>query len=323
MHDPNAARREAFLAGLNERMRERALAQLASDPTQISEWQWRVIPDEIRAHQAEQRTLAERQQRVAEQRAAQQAAVTDRLVARNIHYRTPAHKRMAEHAVELALTHGVVIERARIHEMAAVTARRCIKTPPVTNVQTYVACLHELGHVVDPEADGRQQRYLDAPEQRIAPRAEVAAWRFAVRTAYTWSSEMHDEAVRCLSSYAGHATTAERVEMIAFVKESAAAVREGTVTAASVLLVSDAIGRGEAFTPEAVTVATEARAVRHRGAWDPTGHYVTGDAVVDGGQIWVVKSASFAIGRPGTTDYWVAATPERHTPCTTPTTRTN
>lgn len=123
------------------------------------------------------------------------------------------------HIDELCKTHN--IRRFRCgHDgapdaPAAHPSERMIALDPLLTNNDYIAALHEIGHVVDPDAfnpiDGEVTiLYLQSvgasvrSDHEIAVRDEEAAWAWARNHAREWSLESEAFVARVLESYKKH-----------------------------------------------------------------------------------------------------------------------
>lgn len=154
-----------------------------------------------------------------------------------IRFRTPFLQSLNQHATDLAVTHEVTIQR--IHDDvrgAALSEEWVIECSAVTNEETYAIFLHELGHLIDPDGDSSQYRYVlkegfvTGRKSQIAAGGEIGAWRFAVRTALQWTREMHQTMYESLASYRSYGTSDERFEMASLLSQSAVKVRDRPLT---------------------------------------------------------------------------------------------
>lgn len=230
------AESQRWLEELHAKDARKALAKLhAGKP--LTAYERGLIPEEVaEAERAAQQAHAERQAAQAEMQRRLDAAhaaerqVRDVLIAKQISYRDRRVERMAERAVSLALKHGIAL-RAASHDSARADVTRGIAhVSQVTCGERFAAALHEFAHVVDPAADGRQSRHRKDAGCIVAPSAEVAAWRQAMRWADDlWTKSCFLEMTVCLDTYRRHATEAERAEMRTFVRTAAAAVVDGPV----------------------------------------------------------------------------------------------
>lgn len=90
-----------------------------------------------------------------------------------------------------------------------------IEVPRPTCEALFAVGLHEIGHVVAPDADHTVLRCASKPGARkvICPLGEVAAWRSAKASAGPlWGAKAQRECDRCLATYAPYATRAELAE---------------------------------------------------------------------------------------------------------------
>lgn len=216
---------EQFLEEMQERGRVRARQRLKSAPETLSEYDRQLLGPEVPVPQvtssAEPREAASRRK-----------CVADVLTPRGIVFRNLHNEQLNAHAITLALEHHIAVVRCHYDEARAEQEARRAHVPAVTNDQTYAVFLHEVGHVVSPEADSRQYRHAvekiddSARQALLSPLGEIGAWRFAVTHALTWSAEMQAEMYRCLSSYVPTATDDERWAMRCFVTEAALKIKD-------------------------------------------------------------------------------------------------
>ena len=149
-------------------------------------------------------------------------------------FRTPFLKQLNDHAIELTVRYGLTVKRnADGGKASARKEARWIQVPPVTNEGAYATFLHELGHVVEVDADSFQYEYVVKYDDRksrsiVAPPAEVAAWRWAVGIAIAWTTPMQQCMHRALLSYASHANSVERRDMVACLCDAHLQVRGET-----------------------------------------------------------------------------------------------
>ena len=136
------------------------------------------------------------------------------LTPRGIVFRSVRLADLNRHAVDLMAQHGVTARRATDTRGLADPEGRSITTPAVTDEATYAVCLHELAHVVDPDADSRQYPHHIAGGCRIAVGGELGAWRWAHAHAKVWTQPMQDRMYASLLSYRRHATPAEAAAMV-------------------------------------------------------------------------------------------------------------
>lgn len=94
----------------------------------------------------------------------------------------------ANHIRELCQQHGVTIGS---HSSGGRAGRkfRIIWIRPVKSAITYATALHELGHILGPWQS--QPRLFQ----------EAGAWKWAMENAKVWTSVMHRDMVKCLTSY--------------------------------------------------------------------------------------------------------------------------
>jgi hypothetical protein len=98
--------------------------------------------------------------------------------------------------------------------------------PGATSEETLADMWHEGAHLLDPQADGRQHRYVyhASTNTIISPRAEVAAWRFAIEHACfitpagmkraVWTLPMQNRMSELISTYRAHATPPEEEAIV-------------------------------------------------------------------------------------------------------------
>lgn len=94
----------------------------------------------------------------------------------------------------------------------ALIARRIVEIAPIESAWDYSIALHEAGHIVCPCAPGHVRRKNDVGST-LCVACEVAAWRWAARTAIEWNSMAHSCLTSALGSYRGFATPAEQAEV--------------------------------------------------------------------------------------------------------------
>ena len=83
-----------------------------------------------------------------------------------------------DHIAELARRHKVMVVYTE-DSAASFPQYRAVHVRPATTPARYLECLHELGHVVDPEALGWWERESAEAEMRM----ESAAWVWAALAA--------------------------------------------------------------------------------------------------------------------------------------------
>jgi hypothetical protein len=137
------------------------------------------------------------------------------LTPRGIVFRNDLLPRLNTHAVDLAVQHGVTVRRATNTHGRADPEGRTITCPAVTDDATYAVFLHELAHVVDPDADSRQFPHHVSDTSLIAVGGELGAWAWAVKHALVWTKPMQEKMHASLLSYRQHATPADVTAMAA------------------------------------------------------------------------------------------------------------
>jgi hypothetical protein len=144
------------------------------------------------------------------------AAVVAALRPKGITFRTAELEQLNDHAIELALLHDVSVKRRTSgNGGSACFEQRLIETPPVTNEAAYAVFIHELGHIVDPEADSRQYPNIITKTKTISIEGEVGAWRWAVKNALRWTAEMQNRLYEGLTGYQVHAASLEQRDLMA------------------------------------------------------------------------------------------------------------
>lgn len=208
--DPFLAESAAFLESLQERDRKRAAVKLRQAPHSLSTYEKRLLGRVWDEYEGKQRAASERR-----------GAIEKVLRPGWLRFRSELLLELNQHAVEIALQHNLRVEPRDPGTSAKGRIQtRTIHVPPVSNDETYALFLHEVGHVVDPNADAYQFRYTRANGVIASPLAEVGAWRFALKTARRWTRSMQDEAAGGLISYARDANDDERSSMVLFMTDA-------------------------------------------------------------------------------------------------------
>lgn len=129
---------------------------------------------------------------------------------KGIQFRSELLQRLNDHAADLAVRHNIIVERSEDRWCAFQEERR-ISVPAVTNEYSYATFLHEVGHIVSPDADSRQYANKVADVSGypglISVPGEIGAWHWAVANALTWTREMQDSLFRGLKFYNRHHMT--------------------------------------------------------------------------------------------------------------------
>ena len=142
------------------------------------------------------------------------------LTPRGIVFRTARLADLNRHAVDLAAQYGVMVRRATNTHGRANPEGRTITCPAVTDDATYAVFLHELAHVVTPDADSRQFPHHVSDTSLIAVGGELGAWNWAVDHAKVWTKPMQEKMHASLLSYRQHATPADVTAMAALLVRS-------------------------------------------------------------------------------------------------------
>ncbi len=117
-------------------------------------------------------------------------AVTAAIRPNGIRFRTGLLEQLNDHAIALAVQHGITVTRSHDGPSWGSQELKQICASAVTSDETYCVFLHEVGHVVSPEADSRQYRNFVEKGFLYAAGGELGAWRFAVKHALTWTAAM-------------------------------------------------------------------------------------------------------------------------------------
>lgn len=96
-----------------------------------------------------------------------------------------------EHIAILATIYHVNVTEKKGTTGRAFEWSRTIRIAPVRGDVSYAIALHELGHLVEPQATGRYPRLLK----------EWRAWQWAMRNATQWSPRMEHTRRKCLRAY--------------------------------------------------------------------------------------------------------------------------
>lgn len=157
-------------------------------------------------HEEHQRLTRERERLEGARQieAARSAATAVLMPTQNI--ARPFVRALAEHAIKIAVTHGLTVQRSR--RASAIGHQRMVFCEPVLTEEAYSTFLHESGHCIEATADSLQQRHFYR-EHIIAPAAEAAAWRWAIEHALVWTDRMQGDLQEALSTYRPHASDAE------------------------------------------------------------------------------------------------------------------
>lgn len=188
----------ARLEKMHDDDRERARQRMRADPEALTDYERRLLGREYRDFV--RRRDADRQ---AAQEAAQSAAryrdtVTRSLRPAGIQFRNDLLPRLNQHAIDLAVRHGLTVQRSTNSGGWAVQETRTISVPPVVSEETYAVALHEIGHVVSPDADSRQYRNFVEGDALHSLDGELGAWRWAYKHAMVWTLEMQERLYRSL-----------------------------------------------------------------------------------------------------------------------------
>jgi hypothetical protein len=196
--------------------RSMALERLKAAPDAVSEYDRYLLGDDfereraivLRAKAEREAAAAAVQRRRNELTAALRPA---EIVFRNAHL-----ERLNADVIETALRHNIRVRPVAMGQGAfAYSSERLIACPPVTNEFTYAVALHEIGHLVSPDGDSSQYRYVVAEKSCVAIGGEVGAWRWAVAHAgNNWSTEMQGRLYDAMKDYATFANSNdERLEI--------------------------------------------------------------------------------------------------------------
>jgi hypothetical protein len=156
---------------------------------------------ELAKQEAQRETERERQQQ-------RRRAVTAILMPTENIWR-PFIRTLAEDAIEDVLRYNVTVAPSLLSKSSASVMRRTIFAAPVLSEEGYIAVKHELAHVIDARADGRQHRYSDSENHLVSPMGECAAWRWSVDHSLVWTFVMQTDMARCIDTYKASATPAE------------------------------------------------------------------------------------------------------------------
>ena len=195
--------------------------------------------DEDRRNTAELRRLEQELDRilVAEERAARRAPIAAVLLPRTRDQVVrPFIWDAAQHLIDLAVEHNITVVREVRADMSATVRSRLVRCAPALTEDVIATVLHEFGHAVEPRADGQQFRHvLGGKASIISPRAECAAWLWAVGHTYRdhhgdeiWTPAMHETLERSIDTYWEHATAEERQAISATVTFSRGQIRDAS-----------------------------------------------------------------------------------------------
>jgi hypothetical protein len=183
------------------------------------------------------REQAERERKA---EAARRAVLTEALRPGHVTFARFFHEELNAHAITVAFEHRIAVKRWYLGSAARRSTRTITVAPPL-NEDTYAIFLHEVGHILDPEADGEQQRHTIDVERgprhevltvnTVSPLAEAAAWHWAIRHAYRWTFTMQQRLCRALQTYERGATPYELDVMKQVKTEAGAAVLPAPDTA--------------------------------------------------------------------------------------------
>jgi len=85
---------------------------------------------------------------------------------------------------------SIIFSKAR-QDFTALLDARAILIKPIKSTITYVLCLHEVGHILNPRA-------LNAVNELAA---EAQAWKWAQANALYWNTTAEAQKNQCLHSY--------------------------------------------------------------------------------------------------------------------------
>jgi hypothetical protein len=139
-------------------------------------------------------------------------------------FRRPWIARLVDGAVSICVAHQIDVRFSNRDFCDYGT--RTAHVGRVLSEAGFAALLHEIGHLVDAAADGRQHRHVRKDDGfLVAPAAECAAWRRAIELTRAhnlpWTQEMHGSLASSLATYQPHATADERVLIAETIRSSA------------------------------------------------------------------------------------------------------
>lgn len=121
-------------------------------------------------------------------------------------------RNLVEHVADLLLEHDISFQYdGRLPR--AYVRQRMLYSDFVLTEKAYSTTLHEFAHLVEPKADGHQQRHVFLDKAGMAsPVAECEAWKWAVAHCLRgyWTAAMHEDLADALRTYKGVATFEER-----------------------------------------------------------------------------------------------------------------
>jgi hypothetical protein len=157
--------------------------------------------------------------------------VVPELTPEDMTFETPMVRALHEHACSLAREHKIRVQRrARGENNWGSKQSRTICCSPITDEASYGTFMHELGHVLDAEASSRRHPAFNRDGYRWSPKMEIAAWRYAIQHAATWTHAMQVDMFRSLESHDAFtiATGQDRVAMYELLAEGWNSIRRGT-----------------------------------------------------------------------------------------------
>lgn len=155
---------------------------------------------------------------------ARRQAVIEALRPKGIVFRSTFLEALNTHAIDLAVKFNVTVQRnTRGTNAWGCQERQKIFCPAVTDEETYATCLHEIGHVVDPNADSRQYAHHFSDDQTwlLSVEGECGAWAWAAKHASQWTVTMQEHLFASLRGYAIGADTAKKQAIAACVQLAA------------------------------------------------------------------------------------------------------
>lgn len=102
----------------------------------------------------------------------------------------------------------------QVRNGSAVRSLKRVDVPAVVDYETAATNLHELGHCLgEKEPEGSPSKPGEFGIGRICVAAEIRAWRWALDRSPVWNRRMHDAMTAAISTYRGHATPAEALDI--------------------------------------------------------------------------------------------------------------
>jgi hypothetical protein len=290
------AESQARLEQMQESDRRRAAARLEREGLgALDDYHRKLLGLPTREREAREQAEANRAQ------ATRRKEIAERLRPNGIVFRSEFIEKLCEHAIDLVVKHGITnVYLQHDGGGAAYQESRSISVPPVTNESSYATVLHEIGHLVDPEADSRQHRNVVRKNERLSSDGEIGAWFFAAKNALTWTREMHDDMYYALGVYYKDLATEDELERIkSFVQWSGLRIADRPLTWDQLQRQCGNLTKTTSIAP---AVAVDASPSVYKGGWK-AGPYAAGDVVVMAGSIWRARVATTAL--PAINDEWV------------------